>query len=98
MRIGWGQSASNLNSHSKNGEAGKMVTRIQFEVNEQLASILESLMADTGIRTKKDLLNNALTFFAWAIREKKAGRTIASFDEQNKTLKEVVMPSLLQIA
>ena len=75
-----------------------MITRIQFEVNEQLASTLESLMADTGIRTKKDLLNNALTLFAWAIREKKAGRTIASVDEQNKTFKEVVMPGLLQSA
>lgn len=71
-----------------------MVTRIQFEVNEQLRDVLDALMKDTGIKTRKDLLNRALSLFEWAIREKKAGRKVVSLDEESKNYREVVMLGL----
>jgi len=51
-------------------------------------------MREAGITTKKDLLNNAVTLFEWAVNEKRNGNIIASIDEQNNKVKEVVMPSL----
>lgn len=70
------------------------MARIQFELSEEKVHELESLMEEVGIRTKKDLFNNALTFLEWAIAEKKAGRIIASVDEKEKKYKEIVMPAL----
>ena len=55
-------------------------------------------MAASGIKTKKEFFNNALTFLEWAIKEKKAGRTIASIDETAHSYKEIVMPALSAVA
>jgi hypothetical protein len=68
--------------------------RIQFELSDDKVRELEELMKESGIRTKKDLFNNALTLLEWAIDEKRAGRTIASIDEKEKRYKELVMPVL----
>lgn len=70
------------------------MTRIQFELSEERLNELESLMEETGVRTKKDLFNNALTLLEWAIAERKAGRIIASVDEKENKYKEIVMPVL----
>ena len=70
------------------------MTRIQLELPEERVRELEQLMTQTGTNTKKDLLNDALTLFEWAVNERIAGRTIASVDEQQHRYKEVVMPSL----
>jgi hypothetical protein len=51
-------------------------------------------MQQTDTHTKKDLLNDALTLFEWAVNERIAGRMIASVDEGQQRYKEVVMPSL----
>lgn len=71
-----------------------MNVRIQFDVPEEKVERLEELMKEAGIGTKKDLLNNALTLFEWAVKEKKANRIIASIDEINQKFKELIMPSL----
>ncbi len=70
------------------------MVRIQFELSEEQTAALEALMKEVNIRTKKDFFNNALTFFEWAIKEKRAGRRIASVDEHDKKLREIVMPAL----
>jgi hypothetical protein len=70
------------------------MARIQFELSEEKLNELESLMEETGVRTKKDLFNNALTLLEWAIAERKAGRIIASVDEKENKYKEIVMPVL----
>ena len=44
--------------------------------------------------TKKDLFNNALSLFRWAVEERKSGRIIASIDGEEKSVREVVMPAL----
>ena len=70
------------------------MARIQFELTEEQLTELESLMQLSGTRTKKDLLNNALTLLEWALNEKKKGRIIASVDEKEQKYKELVMPIL----
>jgi len=74
------------------------MTRIQFELSEDRNKELEALMEKTGIRTKKDLFNNALTLLEWAVKEKRSGRIIASVDEREKKFKEIVMPALENVA
>jgi len=58
------------------------------------SSELDELMKETNIVTRKDLFNNALTLFQWAVKSKRAGRIVASLDEETGTAKEIVMPAL----
>lgn len=51
-------------------------------------------MEKINLRTRKDLFNNALTLLEWAVKEKSAGRTIASIDDESKSVKELLMPIL----
>ncbi len=71
----------------------KMI-RIQFELPEDKLDDLEKLMNESAITTKKDLLNNAVTLFDWAISERKKGNIIASIDERTGRTKELIMPAL----
>jgi metal-responsive CopG/Arc/MetJ family transcriptional regulator len=71
--------------------------RIQFELPEDKVKELEGLMREANISTRKDLFNNALTLFEWAVSEKKAGNSIASVSEDRENFKELVMPSLSSV-
>lgn len=68
--------------------------RIQLELPEDRVRELDVLMEETGLTTRKDLLNQALTLFQWAVRERQAGRMIASVDEEHQRYKELTMPAL----
>ncbi|HEY1950019.1 MAG TPA: hypothetical protein VGG97_23620 [Bryobacteraceae bacterium] len=70
------------------------MVRIQLDLPEEQVKELDELMRETNIVTRKDLFNNALTLFQWAVKAKRAGRIIASIDELNGTSKELVMPAL----
>ena len=70
------------------------MSRIQFELSDDKVAELEKLMAESGIKTKKELFNNALTLLEWAIKERRAGKTIASVDEKANRYKELLMPVL----
>jgi len=74
------------------------MVRIQLELPEDKVKELEDLMAQVGIKTKKDLLNNALTLFEWAVKERRAGRFLASVDEDEKKYREILMPALENVA
>jgi predicted DNA-binding protein len=54
---------------------------------------LDELAKQVGV-TKREIINNALTLFDWAVEEVKAGKTIASVDEQEEKYKEVLLPLL----
>ena len=66
--------------------------RIQFEVSEDEAKNIEALIEECGMRTKKELLTNALTLLKWSIEEVASRRIIVSMDKQNTEHKELVMP------
>lgn len=70
------------------------MVRIQLDLPEEQVKELDDLMRETKLATRKELFNNALTLFQWAVKAKRAGRTIASIDESNQSAKELVMPSL----
>jgi hypothetical protein len=72
--------------------------RIQLDLPDDQVRELDQLMTEANIATRKDLFNNALTLFQWAAKAKRAGRIVASVDEQNGTAKELVMPALENIS
>jgi len=72
--------------------------RLQVDLSEERVRKLEDLMRGSGIKTKRDLINNALTLLEWAVKETRAGRTIASVDEKDKAYKELVMPILSAVS
>ncbi len=68
------------------------MTRLQIELDEQKLEVLEGLMETCGLRTKKDLINNALALLEWAIREREKGNIITSLNEGESKYKEVLLP------
>lgn len=75
-----------------------MMKRIQLEVREERLQELKALMEQADLSTQKDLINDALTLFEWAITERRSGRAIGSMDEANQKYREVMMPSLERAA
>jgi hypothetical protein len=70
------------------------IVRIQFELPKNKADELDRLMKETGVQTKKELFNNALTLLKWAVRETGHGNSIASIDEAHGKYRELQMPIL----
>jgi hypothetical protein len=70
------------------------LVRIQFELPKDKVAELEDLMKETGVQTKKELFNNALTLLKWAVREAGRGNSIASVDEARGKYRELHMPIL----
>jgi hypothetical protein len=70
------------------------MAKIQFDLPEEKLAELEVLQKEARLDTRKDLFNNALTLFEWALNEVKNGRSIASVDETNKLYRAIIMPAL----
>jgi len=72
--------------------------RIQLELSENQVRDLKALMKETEVETYKELFNNALTLFQWAVDEIKSGNEIASVNEEREKYKVLVMHALERIA
>jgi hypothetical protein len=72
----------------------KKMVRIQLDMPESQVKKIEAMMENSGIRTKKELFNVALSFLQWAQKEKNSGRIIASLDEKTEKYKEILIPGL----
>ncbi len=70
------------------------MAREQFELSDTHSKLLTALMQECGLPTKKAAVENALTIFAWAVKERKSGRSIAAVDEARKVYRELTMPAL----
>lgn len=68
--------------------------RLQVEMTKERLAAIDQLTEITGMGTRKEFLDNALTLLAWAIRERQKGRTIASVSEDGQSFREVMMPCL----
>lgn len=68
--------------------------RMQLQVSDSRFDELQELMRECGIEQQKDLFNNALALFEWAVNERRKGRIVASVDEENKRYKEISMVAL----
>ncbi|MDB6117914.1 MAG: hypothetical protein JWO08_1695 [Verrucomicrobiaceae bacterium] len=69
--------------------------RLQVELTNERVQAIDKLVNITGMASRKEFLDNALSLMAWAIREKQKGRLIASVEEADpKGYREVTMPCL----
>lgn len=72
--------------------------RVQFDLPEERLAELQKLMDLCGLTSRKDLFNNALTLMEWAVQERAQGRRIASVSTDEKSYRELQMPSLMHAA
>jgi len=72
--------------------------RLQFEFYEDRINDLKRLKEETGSETLKELFNNALTMFEWAVEEVKNGNEIAAVNEREKVFRVLVTPLLERVA
>lgn len=72
--------------------------RIQVDFDEQGVRTVDDIKEKTGLTTYKDVFNNALALFTWALKERSKGRLIVSLDEENRDYKELHMPALERAA
>ena len=63
-------------------------------MDEKGARTIERLKEQTGVKTHKDLFNNAVTLLDWAVKQRQKGRIIASMDETEENYRELQMPVL----
>jgi hypothetical protein len=71
-----------------------MTQRLQIDMNGEKMRELDDLMRESGVATKKEFVNSALTLLKWAINQRRAGRIIASIDEKTDSYRELEMPIL----
>lgn len=74
------------------------MTRVQFEISEDRLKELDELMSLADINNRKELFNNALTLFEWAVNQVSNNLTVCSFDNRQNKLRELSMPILDYIA
>ncbi len=72
--------------------------KIQLDIPEDKLIELKALMEEVGLASYGEVFNNALAIFAWAVRQKEQGRSIASLDEQMHSYKELLIPTLENVA
>jgi len=72
--------------------------RLQLDLPEERVKELKALMEETGAETYKELFNNALTIFEWAVNEIKNGNSIAAINEEKEVYRVLVTPLLERVA
>ncbi len=69
--------------------------RLQVEMSSARVATIDTLVNLTGMSSRKEFFDNALSLMAWAIREAQKGRAIGSIDLDNPSeVREVTMPCL----
>ena len=71
--------------------------RFQVDLSEEELTSIERLGSLAGLRTKKEVILNAITLFRWAAKEIMYGRTICSIDEKTQVVKQLELPALSAI-
>jgi hypothetical protein len=66
--------------------------RLQVEMTKERLKSVDTLAELTGMASRKEFLDNALTLMAWAIRERQKGRMIASVSQDQESFTELMMP------
>jgi len=68
--------------------------RLQVEMTKERINSIDKLAEITGMASRKEVLDNALTILAWAVREVSSGKIIASMNLKDSTFRELAMPCL----
>ena len=68
--------------------------RVQFDLLPERIAEFDQLMSYCDLGTRKDLFDNAMTLFEWAINEVRGGKDIASYDRDRDKVEVVRLPVL----
>jgi len=71
--------------------------QIVVEIDETRIGVLERIRENAGLHSYRDVFNNSLTLLDWAIRQRAAGRIVATLDETNHSYKELAMGALKHV-
>lgn len=71
--------------------------RFQIDFTKDELESLDRLGKLAALRTKREVVTNALTLFKWAAKEVLLGRIICSLDETTQTVKQLELPALTAI-
>ena len=72
--------------------------RLQLELPQERVDELKGLMDETRAESYKELFNNALSVFDWAVGEVKKGNSIAAVNEDDEVYRVLVIPALEGVA
>ena len=70
------------------------MTRLQLELSDTYDGLIDKLQLLCDLRTKKDVIENALLLLGWAATETSRGLSIAAVDEGRRVYKEVQAAAL----
>jgi hypothetical protein len=68
--------------------------RLQLNLTDTSESLMERIQILCDLKTKTDVVENALLLLGWAAGEASQGRAIGSIDEKNNVYKEIHTPAL----
>ncbi len=71
--------------------------KISYTISANRAAALNDLMIRTGVKTKNELIDNAVSVLEWLVEEKNAGRTVGSIDNEKNIIREIVLPALTEL-
>jgi hypothetical protein len=71
------------------------MARLQLDLSETHDEVITMLMEMCDLRTKKDVVENALMLLGWAASEAQHGHIIAAVDEKRQVFKELQTPALM---
>jgi len=58
---------------------------------------LEALMTDLGLRSKRQLFEEAVGLLRWAVNERKAGQLVGSMNDRRMHFRELTTPALQRV-
>jgi hypothetical protein len=68
--------------------------RVQFDLLPERIAEMDQVMIYCDLRTRKDLFDNAMTLFEWAVEEVRKGNKIASYNRDTDHVEVVRFPVL----
>ncbi|MBM3261490.1 hypothetical protein FJY93_03665 [Candidatus Kaiserbacteria bacterium] len=76
----------------------KDLRRVQFDILPEQVKRFNQLISFCELRTRKDLFDNAMTLFEWAVEEVRKGKCIASYDREADRVEIVKLQALEKAA
>jgi hypothetical protein len=70
------------------------IVRKNFEFSPQVVALIDQLRSICGVRSEREIVEEALALLGWAVTEARKGNAIGSFDERESRLREITSPAL----
>ncbi len=71
---------------------------LELDISDSTLDRLQRIRRLLGLRTTRELFQNALVILCWIVSEKQGGRAILSIDRKTGAQKELTLPSLKRVA